>query len=175
MANENEKNVPAVDENTAPESETIAALTKALQEQKANSVSKDEFEKIRKEKEELTKAIIDGSGLVQKQSNDEKEVPIMDLAKSILEDGISNLESAKRELKYREAYMKKFDKDPFAPNHAEMTENDSLKAAAVAEIMQECIEEANGSSAVYTALFNERIKDDSPQMLAALKRKGLIK
>ena len=174
MANENEKNIPE-EENKTPASDTIEALTKALKEQKENSVSKEEFERVQKEKEELTKAIIDGSGLLNQSNKETHEVPLKDLAKSVLEDGIGNLEYAKRALAYREEFMKKFGKDPFAPNHAEMTEHDSARAEAVAEIMADCIEAAQGSESVYNALFNDRVKEDSPQMLAHLKRKGLIK
>lgn len=172
--NENEKKIPNPEES-GNDSETIKKLTGALKEVRENSIPKSKYEEAQRTIEELTKAVIDGSGSNIQSNEEPKEIPLKELAKDLLEDGIGNLEYSERALKYRDAYIKKFDKDPFAPNHAEMTEYDSARAEAVAEVMRECIDEANGSESVFTALFTERIKEDSPQMIMALKKRGLIK
>ena len=153
------------------ESESIIEMAKAMKELKENSVSKSEYEKVVQEKRELTKAIIDGSVIRANDMNNEKEPDLKELGNSIFEDGLSNLEMVKRELKYREAFMKKFNKDPFAPNNANMTAFDQERAAAVADVMQECVNECEDNPNLFTALLNERIKEDSPQMVAALAKR----
>ena len=121
------------------------------------------------------KAIIDGSSIGNKSESSEEPVDLRELAKGVCEGGIGNLEYAKRSLKFREEYMRQTGKDPFAPNSSEkMTEEDVKKASEVAELMQECVNEADGSEAIYNALFAEKIKEDSPAMVSKLRKKGLI-
>ena len=156
------------------EPKTIEALTKALKEQRENSVSREQYNKVLEQNNDLTKAIIEGKTIHADNEDDEKPADLKALAKDIFQDGLSNLEIAKRELKYRDEVIKQTGKDPFAPNHAEMTANDSDRAEAVAEVMQSCINDCGGNPEVYNALFAQRIEKDSPQMVATLKRKGLI-
>lgn len=173
MANENEIKEAEVD--PAPkQDETVSSLAKALREQRENSVSKEDFAKLKEENAELMKAIIDGSQVGGKSETPEKPADLRTLAKELCEGGLGNLEYAKRELKFREEYMKKYERDPFAPNNDKMTQDDVEQADKVAKIMQECIDEADGSETMFNALFQERIKNDSPQVLTTLKRKGLI-
>lgn len=173
--NENEKEKVVVEEkpSTDATAKTVAELTKAYKELQENSVSKEQYNELAKVNSDLVRSVIDGGSISGAKSEPEETPDIKELAKATFEEGIGNLEYAKRSLKLREAYIKKFEKDPFAPNHAEMTQNDINRAEAVAEVMQECIEESGGSESVYTALFNERINADSPQMKAALSKRGI--
>ena len=173
--NENEKQAELTPEVSPKEDPTISELAKALNEQRANSVSKEQYEALEKKNSELMKAIIDGSSIGNKSESSEEPVDLNKLAKEVFEGGIGNLEYAKRSLKFREEYMKQTGKDPFAPNSSEkMTEEDVKKASEVAELMQQCVDEADGSEAIYNALFAEKIKEDSPAMLGKLRKKGLI-
>ena len=157
---------------TEANSESVQKMAEALKELKANSVSKNDYDKILNENRELTKAIIDGSSSFVKSNNEaEKKPDIKQLAKDIFEDGLSNYELAKRELKFRDAYIEKFGKDPFAPNNPDMNSHDAEAASKVARIMQECINECKGEPHLYDALFNEKIKDDSPQLLASIEKR----
>lgn len=174
--NENEKQAELTPtEETKQVDPTIGELAKALKEQKENSVSKEQYEKLEKKNSELMKAIIDGSSIGNKSESSVEPADLNKLAKEIFEGGIGNLEFAKRSLKFREEYMKKTGKDPFAPNSSEkMTDEDADKAAEVARVMQECIDEADGSEGLFNALLGERIKEDSPTMIGKLRKKGLI-
>ena len=168
---EDEQKVEETPQPKEAESTTVKEMAQAITELKANTVSKSDYEKVLNENRELTKAIIDGSVVKVNDISNEKEADLKELGKSIFEDGLSNLEMVKRELKYREAFMKKFKKDPFAPNNDNMTQYDQERAAAIAEVMQECVNECEDNPNLFTALLNERIKDDSPQMVAALQRR----
>ena len=152
------------------ESKSVKEMADAITELKKNTVSKSDYEKILNENRELTRAIIDGSVVKLNDTNNEKEPDLKELGKRIFEDGLSNLEMVKRELKYREAFMKKFNKDPFAPNTTNATAFDMDRAAAVADVMQECVNECEDNPNLFTAILNERIKEDSPQMIAALAK-----
>lgn len=173
--NENEKKAELTPEVEANQDPTIGELAKALKEQKENSVSKEQYERLEKKNSELMKAIIDGSSIGNKSESSEEPVDLNKLAKDACEGGIGNLEYAKRSLKFREEYMKQTGKDPFAPNSSDkMTDEDVNKASEVAQLMQQCVDEADGSEAVYNALLAEKIKDDSPTMVSKLRKKGLI-
>lgn len=177
MPTENEQKIEKVEVDPAPAQkadETVAGLAKALKEQRENSVSKEEFAKLKEENTELMKAIIDGSPVGSKGDTTEKPADLRALAKDLCEGGIGNLEYAKRSLKFRDEYIKKYEKDPFAPNNDKMTQDDVEQAEKVATAMKECIEQADGSETMFNALLTERIKNDSPQMVAMLKKKGFL-
>lgn len=155
------------------EDQSIKKLTDEIQRLKDSTVTKEEYAKVVAEKNELVDSVINGSRLNLKSEEKEKPADLKELAKSLMEDGIGNLEYAERALKYRDAYMKKTGKDPFAPNNDRMTSEDSARAAAVADTLKECVAQANGSESVFTGLLADRIKSDSPQLTALLKKKGL--
>ena len=172
--NENEtKEITPAPEKKEAET-TIGELAKALKEQKENSVSKEDYEKLKAENTELMRSIIDGSPHSGRNEPEEKPADLHKLAADLREGGIGNLEYCKRALKFRDEYMKKYERDPFAPNNDKMTEEDEEKARNVAEVMKECMEQADGSETMFNALLMERTKNDSASTIASLRKKGLI-
>lgn len=171
--NETKENVVAQDQTPAKESKSVAELAKALKEQRENSVSKEEYAKLEKENADLMRAVIDGSTVRRESETPDKPADLKKLANDLTEGGIGNLEYAKRSLKFREEYIKKYEKDPFAPNNDKMTEEDAVAAQKVADALQECVDGANGSESMFNALLDEKTKNDSPAVIAMLKKKGL--
>lgn len=108
---------------------------------------------------ELTKAVIDGTTISQGGDSGEDKPALKDLAKDMLEDGIGNLEFAKRTLKYREAVIKETGHDPFVALNSEDPDSDGEKASNVADVLKDCIEKSGESDSVFTALLNEKLKD----------------
>ena len=157
---------------TKKESTTIQQLTKRITELETNSVPLEDYNKVVEENHELTKAIIDGSSSRVKKSNQTpaKKPTLKELAMACSEGGLSNLEMAKRELAYREVYMEKYGRDPFAPN-ANVTSADIKKAQEIADTMAECIEQAQGDPEMFNAIFNSRITKDDPVLEAKLNLK----
>ena len=63
--------------------------------------------------------------------------------------------------------------DPYLPygHNIKPTPEDIRKANLVAEELQKCVDEANGSSNAFTARLQDRLSPDSPAVIAALKKK----
>jgi len=161
--------------NPAPQpqeqSETIIELTKKIAEMKKDYVPRSELDKANAERRELTKAIIEGNPLPQSKEEAEAKPNLNDLAKACLQDGISNLEVAKRQLAYRKALIEEKGIDPFLPNKHDVSDYDISRANAVAETFEECINECEGNPEVFDALLAGRIKNDDTSKLALLSRK----
>ena len=168
---------------TKPEEETDkVALAKALKEARENSVPKAEFEKLKKENERLVSEVINGG---DGAGNGQQEVPPEEADIEALREklygpkssDLNNLEFWKLTLELRDAVIKKDGIDPFLPHGANIkpTEFDAERAEAVAEVIKQCIEEADGDSGVFTALLQSKINNDSQALTAHLKKMGLIK
>lgn len=149
---------------------SAAEFKKAYQELKDNTVPKEEFDKANERIAEMTRALIDGTKYsAPKGEEPVKEKSVKELAKEFTEDGIDNLEVAKRALAYREAVIKEFGVDPMVDIHSEDPDGDAQKAQNYVDVLKECIDNSGGSNTVFTAMFNERIKDTP---IANAKAKG---
>lgn len=167
-------------EKGAGEADTVARLTKALNDARKNSVSKEDFDKLKAEKDALVTSIIEGGDPV---GSGQKEKPKADIA-ALREklygpkcSELSNLDYWKTTLELRAAVMAEGKEDPFLPHGANIkpTNFDAERAEAVASEIQKCIDESEGDSGVFTALLQSKINNDSPALTAHLKKMGLIK
>jgi hypothetical protein len=157
-------------------------LAKAFKELKENSVPKEDYEKVKKENQELVAQIINGDGAGNGQANapEDLEGDIKALREKLYGpkcSELSNLEFCDATLKLREAIIKRDGIDPFVPRGANIkpTDYDTQRAQAVADVMAECIKEANGDSGVFTALLQAKTNNDSPALVAHLKKVGALK
>lgn len=150
---------PNVDEEN-PETDYIAAIQKLKNE----TVSKTDYDKLVQKNKELLQALIEG-----RQMEDPNEPPadINALRKELFgEDSadLSNLEYVTKSLELRDALIKNGERDPFLPwgTHITPTNEDIEAANRAANIFQECIEYANGDSALFTAELQRRTVDVRP-------------
>lgn len=132
---------------------------RAYRELQENSVPKSVVAEKDAQIADLTRAIIDGTSIPQGGEGGEQKPEIKELAKSMLEDGIGNLEFAKRTLEYRAAVIEKTGHDPFVALNSEDPDGDGEKASNVADVLKDCVEKSGGSDSVFTALLNEKLKD----------------
>ena len=158
-------------------SESESDIVKAYAELKKNSVSIEEYNKLKAEKDEIIKSVIDGDGSTpgNGQSTPPEEVDIPALRGELYGEHsakLSNLEYCKKTLKLRKAVIEKEGYDPFLPHGANIKpdSDDIEKANNVADVMEQCIEEADGNSEVFTALLQARTNNDSPLLTARLKK-----
>ena len=166
------KTPPAAEEKKAPEFSTAEEFKKAYKELKDNSVDKALYEESQKQVRDLTKAVVDGVKVtLTEQGKEEKESDLKELAKSMFETGLDNLEYTKRVLKYRKAAIDKTGHDPFVAVNSEDPDGDAIKAQNVADVMEQCVEQSNGSPQLFTALFGDRIKE-TPLAGAKAKARG---
>ena len=155
-----------------PQFSTAEEFSKAYKELKDSTVSKEQYEKVQSQLADVTKALIDGTTRATlPEGGKSEEKSLKELAKEFTEQGIDNLEAAKRALKYRDAVIKKYGVDPMVDVHSEDPEGDSEKAQNYVTVLQECIDNSGGSNTVFTAMFNEKIKD-TPLANAKVRRRA---
>ena len=155
-------------------------LAKALKELRENSVSKEDYEKLEKENKELVSQIINGAGGAGNGQSTPEKVDIKALREELYGpkcSELTNLDYWKKTLKLRNAVIEQEGYDPFLPHGSKIKPNDYdvERANAVAETVQKCIDEANDNSEVFTALLQAETANDSPTMIAHLKKIGALK
>ena len=163
-----------------PEDTDKVALAKALKEARENSVPKADYEKLKEENKKLVSEIINGEGAGngQKPAPEQQKASIEELREKLYGpkcSELSNLEYWKNTLALRKAVIEQGDPDPFLPVGTKIspTSEDVEKANNVADVVQQCIDEAEDNSEVFTALLQSRMNPDSPQLTLRLKKLGI--
>ena len=164
-----------------PEETSNVALAKALEETRKNSVPLEKYQKLEEENKKLVSEIINGEGGA---GNGQTITPDKADIKALREklygpksSELNNLEFWKNTLELRDAVIAQEGYDPFLPYGEKIkpTAQDVEKANNVAEVVKECIQEANGDSEIFTALLQSKTNNDSPSFLAHLKSIGALK
>lgn len=160
LVNENEN----VNENQV-ESGSSTDYINAIKELKKNSVSKEEYAKLQAENKSLVEALIDGGQVTVEQ--EQPETPdIAELRQAMNEEGLSNLEYTSRALALRDAVIEQQgpEADPFVglpSKNYTPTADDYAKAQKVADILQDCVNKADGDPEVFNGYLNASIMEDS--------------
>lgn len=130
----------------------------AIKELKENSVDKSKYEKLRLENKKLLDSIVNGTP-VEVKVEDKKSIE--ELRAAYLKEDQSNLEYITNTLKLREAIIAEGKPDPFLPIGEQImpTDNDIATAQKVANVLQECVDYADGDSAVFTNELQRRLVD----------------
>ena len=154
--NENE-NVAVVEDNT---NDYIAQI-KNLKE---NSVSKEDYDKLRLDNKRLIDALANGTQINDKvESKIDAVENINNLRTKLFGKGnnLNNLEYCKTAVELRDALIENGERDPFLPfgHNVIATESDIESANRVATVMKECIEYADGDSDIFTNELQRRTVD----------------
>lgn len=130
----------------------------AIKELKENSVDKSKYEKLRLENKKLLDSIVNGTP-VEVKVEDKKSIE--ELREAYLKEDQSNLEYITNTLKLREAIISEGNPDPFLPIGQQImpTDSDIATAQKVADVLQECVDYAEGDSAVFTNELQRRLVD----------------
>lgn len=132
----------------------------AINELKANTVSKTEYAKLRSENKKLLDALVSGKEIDVPQ---EKPVDVNELRKKLFnkDSDLSNLEYVDTALQLRNALIEKGERDPFLPIGTHVSETPEMyeKAQNVADLLQDCVDFADGDSGVFTARYQSMVKD----------------
>ena len=145
----------------------------AIKEIKANSVSKQAYEKLKEENKQLLDSLINGKEI---ELPKQKEPVDIDKIRSKLFDEdrpLSNLEYVSNALKLRDELLERGERDPFLPygQNISPTDEDIIKADRVAAVMKECIEYADGDSELFTNELMRRTNDAMPAKSAEIARR----
>ena len=134
----------------------------AIKELKENSVDRKQYEEVLTENRKLLQSIVDGRE-TEKQVEQEVIPTVQELRKELFnsEKELSNLEFAEKALQLRSQLINSGEPDPFLPigNQISPSREDIDCANKVAETLKECIEYAEGDSAVFTNELQRRTVD----------------
>lgn len=136
----------------------------AINEMKKNTVSRESYEKLVKERNQLADAVINGSGYETEQPRE--TVSIQELRNSLFSEeacdkGMSCMEVTKRALALRNALIAAGEVDPFLPVSRSFapTAEDREQAELAATVYQECLDIANGDATVFQSELMRRTAD----------------
>lgn len=134
----------------------------AIEEMKANTVSRDAYNKLRNENKQLLDALVSGQELPQKPV---EKPSISDMRKKLFNvDGtMSNLEYVENVLSLRDALIESGERDPFLPygDKVGITSEQIDAAERVANGLREMADFAEGDSGVFSAEYQRKVKDTS--------------
>ena len=130
----------------------------ALNQLKQNSVDRSKYEELRAENKKLLDSIVNGTEVAQPV---EEKKSVEELRAAYLKEDQSNLEYITNALKLREALMAEGKPDPFLPIGEQIlpTDEDIATANKVAQVLQECVDYAEGDSNVFTNELQRRLVD----------------
>jgi hypothetical protein len=145
-----------VDNNTDSTTDYIDAIKQL----KATTVDRAKYDELRSENKKLLESIVNGRE-IEMNTQQEQKASIEDLRKDWLNEDNNNLESVAKCLKLREALIAEGNPDPFLPIGKQiMPTNEDIEAAnRVAQVLQECVDYAEGDSAIFTNELQRRMVD----------------
>lgn len=156
-------------ESGAEDTPSGADYIEAIKKLKENSVPKEDYEKIQEENRKLLESLINGETIAQ--TSDKPDTAALRKELFSEECDLNNLDYITKVMELRAAIMESGGIDPFLPYGKKIipTEEDIDTANRVAQILQDCIEYAEGDSQVFTNELQRRMIDSSPN--GARKRK----
>lgn len=135
----------------------------ALKEMKQNSVSRESYDKLKSENKQLLDALVQGKEI---ELPKEEKLDVNELRKKLFnkDSYLSNLEYVDTALKLRKALIENGERDPFLPygDRVDTTAEHYAKAETVANVLQECVDFADGDSGIFTAELQRRTKEAIP-------------
>ena len=154
---EEEENVVTVEDNTSDYISQIKNL-------KENSVSKDDYNKLKADNKKLIDALANGSQLNDKvESKIDAVEKINECRKKLFGKGsnLNNLEYCKAAVELRDALIENGERDPFLPfgHNVLATDSDYESSNRVANVMKECIDYADGNDDIFTNELQRRTVD----------------
>lgn len=142
--------------NQEDEIDVIGNLRNELETLKANTVSKEQYNK-------LKKAYAEGGSLATTEatepSREDKQKELKDTIIRLHYNQGTNLEQEKDLLRFRELYMDLGGRDPFNPTEGEVSQEDTEMNERRAALGRYAIEQSQGDSRSFSAVFGSYLKD----------------
>lgn len=128
---------------------------------KENTVPKETYTKLQEENKKLLQSLVNGETIEQ----EEKPVDVAALRKDLYGEEFtgSDIDYATKTLELRQAIIDAGGTDPFLPYGKKImpTDEDISTASRVAEVLQECVDYAEGDNAVFVNELQRRMIDSS--------------
>ena len=135
----------------------------AIQTLKENSVDRAKYEALRADNKRLLDAVVNGQTV---ENTVKPQVDIQALRNELFnKEDQTNLQYVENALKLRTALIESGEQDPFLPYGSKIvpTDEDIATANRVAAVLQECIDYADGDSAIFTNEVQRRTVDTAPR------------
>lgn len=161
MEDENKKNEI---ENSEVNNESVQKYIDEIKKLKSSSVSQEEYEKLKDENSKLLKSLVEGETIEKNQNDEDYLKEIQTLRDDLFNnENLSNLDFCDKALKLRKKLIDSGKPDPFLPSGSQViiTDVDIAGADKVAQVLQECIDYAEGDSAIFTNELMRRTIDTS--------------
>lgn len=133
----------------------------AIEEMKANTVSREAYNRLRTENKQLLDALVSGKEI---ETPPAPKPTIPELRKKLFGgQELSNLEYVETALSLRDALIESGERDPFLPygDKVDLTNEQITTAEKVATGLREMVDFAEGDSGVFSAEYQRRVKDIS--------------
>lgn len=136
-----------------------------IEQLRANSVSKAEYDKLKAEHNRAMNALING-GQIDDSKTEKVDKNALRKELYCQEPNLSNLDYWQKTLTLRKAIIDEGGNDPFLPYGQKIaaTAEDKEAAERVATIVQECIDYADGNSRLFTQELDRRTIDVGPML-----------
>ena len=138
---------------TIKEGEGDLDLLKKYKELQDNSVSKEEYEKVLKEKKDIISQVLNGQTPNEEQDNRS----IDDIRKVLFKENsnLTNREYVENALALREKILAEGGRDPFLPYGEKISpdDNDYMVVDRVVKSLEDCLKIANGDDDVFNVYF----------------------
>ena len=162
-----------INPETPPQEGQIESPADIIAEMKANTVPKAKHEALQSDYNKLLKALANGEDVTVTQ---EAPVDINALRKELYVDenpNMTDLEMITKTLKLRQALIDNGEPDPFVPTGTRVPVEDSDYAAAqrVADVLQQCVDYADGDNSIFVNELQRRTMDIAPIKKAVKNRK----
>ena len=151
-----------VEDNTQDYLEAIKSL-------KENSVDRSDYDKLKAENKRLIQAVVNGQTVEGESKEEYRDVNI--IRDELFNHEHNNLEYIKLALELRNTLIAKGETDPFLPVGSQITPtaDDAEKAEKVAQVYQECVDYADGDSALFTQELMRRTNTSAFDKLQSMK------
>lgn len=132
-----------------------------IKELKQNSVDRQKYDQLKAENKKLLDSIVNGQELDLPQESKKRSVDEIRSEMFKQDSGLTNLQYIQDALELRSQLISEGKPDPFLPvgNQIAPTDFDIATANKVAEVLQECVDYAEGDSAVFTNELLRRTVD----------------
>ena len=131
----------------------------AIKELKQKSVDREEYDKLKAENKKLLDSIVNGQSVEVDVGPQYRDVA--EIREELFNNEHNNLEYVKLALELRNTLIAKGETDPFLPVGKQIspTREDVEMAEKVAQVYQECVDYAEGDSALFTQELMRRTRD----------------
>ena len=145
----------------------------AIRDLKANTVSKDRYNKLMEENKNLLNSLVNGESVAAAAPSQQNELPpIQDLVNEMRGKQLSDIEFVEKALEFRERVLEETGEDCFVSkgHNITPTQESYIAAQRTADIYRECLDYANGDNKVFMNELMRRMPNDGPVAQSRYKR-----